>query len=69
MRVRGRWAVRGVSIPSLPGVRLDCLRNSPLPRRSLRQVLASDCEAVSSVSEVSYVSIFDLGIVGCAGNS
>ena len=47
MRVRGWWAVRGVSIPSLPGVRLDCLRNSPLPRRPLRQVLASDCEAGS----------------------
>ena len=47
MRVRGRWAVRGVSIPSLPGVRLDCLRNSPLPQRPLRQVLASDCEAGS----------------------
>ena len=45
MRVRGRWAVRGVSIIIFLAWRLDCLRNSPLVRRPLRQELASDCEA------------------------
>ena len=60
MRVRGRWAVRGVSIPSLPGVRLDCLRNSPLPRRPLRQVLASDCEAGSRAARPGACHCVDL---------